>query len=107
MTSLKGSERKRRRTSGTTCLLTTGTKENRGKNQENKPVISAEIRTQYFRIQSLKRHMYTRILDVPSVWSSHQSFWLETQRSRDQFPALPNFLISGSVTGSTQHREDK
>jgi hypothetical protein len=38
-----------------------------------------------------------------SVWSSSQSFWLLTQRSRVRFLALPNFLSSsGSGTGSTQ-----
>ena len=40
------------------------------------------------------------------LWSSGQSFWLQIQRSRVRFPALPDFLSSsGSVTGSTQPRE--
>ena len=40
------------------------------------------------------------------LWSSGQSFWLQIQRSRVRFPALPNFLgSSGSGTGSTQPRE--
>jgi hypothetical protein len=35
------------------------------------------------------------------------SFWLQIQRSRVRFPALPDFLRSmGSGTGSTQPRED-
>ena len=39
-------------------------------------------------------------------WSSGQSFWLQIQRSRVRFPALPDFLSSsGSGTGSTQPRE--
>jgi hypothetical protein len=43
----------------------------------------------------------------PSLWSSGQSSWLQIQRSRIRFPALPNFLrSSGSGTGSTQPRED-
>jgi hypothetical protein len=43
----------------------------------------------------------------PPVWSSGQSFWLQTQRTRVRFPALPDFLrSSGSETGSTQPRED-
>ena len=46
---------------------------------------------------------------VPSackLWSSGQSFWLQIQRSRVRFPALPDFLSSsGSETGSTQPRE--
>jgi hypothetical protein len=39
----------------------------------------------------------------PPLWSSGQSSWLVTQRSRVPFPALPDFLSSGgSGTGSTQ-----
>ena len=38
--------------------------------------------------------------------ASGQSFWLQIQRSRVRFPALPDFLSSsGSGTGSTQPRE--
>ena len=41
-----------------------------------------------------------------ALWSSGQSFWLQIQRSRVRFPALPDFLSSsGSGTGSTQPRE--
>ena len=41
----------------------------------------------------------------PPLWSSGQSFWLQIQRSRVRFPALPDFLSSsGSGTGSTQPR---
>jgi len=44
----------------------------------------------------------------PPLWSSGQSFWLQIQRSRVRFPALPDFLSSsGSGTGSTQPREDQ
>ena len=44
----------------------------------------------------------------PPLWSSGQSFWLQIQRSRVRFPALPDFL-SGSVsgTGYTQPREPR
>jgi hypothetical protein len=43
----------------------------------------------------------------PPVWSSGQSFWLQIQRYRVRFPALPNFLRNrGSGTGSTQPREN-
>ena len=43
---------------------------------------------------------------LPPLWSSGQSFWLQIQRSRVRFPALPDFLSSsGSGTGSTQPRE--
>ena len=42
----------------------------------------------------------------PPLWSSGQSFWLQIQRSRVRFPALPHFLSSsGSGTRSTQPRE--
>jgi hypothetical protein len=40
---------------------------------------------------------------VDALWSSGQSSWLLTQRSRIRFPALPDFMSSsGSGTGSTQ-----
>jgi hypothetical protein len=43
----------------------------------------------------------------PPLWSSGQSSWLQIQRSRVRFPALPDFLRNrGSRTGSTQPRED-
>jgi hypothetical protein len=46
---------------------------------------------------------FSSYLKGPSLWSSSQSTWLQTQRSRVRFPALPNFLSSsGSGTGSTQ-----
>jgi hypothetical protein len=42
----------------------------------------------------------------PPLWSSGQSSWLQIQRSRVLFPALPDFLrSSGSGTGSTQPRQ--
>jgi hypothetical protein len=42
----------------------------------------------------------------PPLWSSDQSSWLQIQRSRVRFPALPDFLRSrGSGTWSTQPRE--
>ena len=42
------------------------------------------------------------------LWSSGQSFWLQIQRSRVRYPALPDFLSSsGSGTGSTQPREPR
>jgi hypothetical protein len=40
----------------------------------------------------------------PPLWSSGQSSWLQIQRFRVRFPALPDFLSSGSGTGSTQPR---
>jgi hypothetical protein len=42
------------------------------------------------------------------MWSSGQSSWLQIQRSRVRFLALPDFLRSScSATGSTQPCEDK
>ena len=44
----------------------------------------------------------------PPLWSSGQSFWLQIQRSRVRFPALPDFLSgSGSETGYTQPCEPR
>jgi hypothetical protein len=34
---------------------------------------------------------------VPPLWSSGQSFWLQIQRSQVRFPALPDFLRSRGV----------
>ena len=46
------------------------------------------------------------VLRIMAQWSSGQSFWLQIQRSRVRFPALPDFLSnSGSGTGFTQPRE--
>jgi hypothetical protein len=46
-------------------------------------------------------------LNIPPLCYSGQSSWLQIQRSRVWFPALPDFLrSSGSETGSTQHREN-
>jgi hypothetical protein len=43
----------------------------------------------------------------PPLWASGQTFWLQIQRSRIRFPALPDFLKSrGSETGSTLPHED-
>ena len=33
----------------------------------------------------------------PPLWSSGQSFWLQIQRSRVRFPALPDFLSSSGL----------
>jgi hypothetical protein len=51
------------------------------------------------------RHYFVSCVGLtgPPRWSSGQSSWLLTQRSRVRFPALPDFLSSiGSGTGSTQ-----
>jgi hypothetical protein len=51
---------------------------------------------------------YNVSYEGPPLWFSGQTSWLQTQRSRVRFPALPDFLSSsGSGTGSTQPREDK
>ena len=44
----------------------------------------------------------------PPLWSSGQSFWLQIQRSRVRFSALPDILSgSGSGTVYTQPREPR
>ena len=54
---------------------------------------------------NILQYMFGNIQYSP-LWSSGQSFWLQIQRSRVRFPALPDFLSSsGSGTGSTQPRE--
>jgi hypothetical protein len=40
-------------------------------------------------------------------WSSGHGSWLQTQRSRVRFPALPDFLSSGSGMRPTSPRKDK
>ena len=52
-------------------------------------------------------YLFYETMERPPLWSSGQSFWLQIQRSRVRFPALPDFLSSsGSGTGSTtQPRE--
>ena len=63
----------------------------------------------YFMADKNERHFTLRpiyMFDRPPLWSGGQSFWLQIQRSRLRFPALPDFLTSsGSGTGSTQPRE--
>ena len=61
-------------------------------------------------LRRISRHTREEKHDVgerrPPLWSSGQSFWLQIQRSRVRFPALPDFLSSsGSGTGSTQPRD--
>jgi hypothetical protein len=44
---------------------------------------------------------------TPPLWSSGQNSWLQMQRTRVWFPALPDFLRNGgSGTGPIQPRED-
>ena len=53
-------------------------------------------------------YLFIVYLTRPPLLSSGQSFWLQIQRYRVRFPALPDFLSSsGSGTGSTQPREVK
>ena len=59
----------------------------------------------YLEIREFDFFFFAICLRSP-LWSSGQSFWLQIQRSRVRFPALPDFLSSsGSGTGSTQPRE--
>ena len=58
--------------------------------------------------QGPKWLLYGKLIDFyrPPLWSNGQSFWLQIQRSRVRFPALPDLLSSsGSGTGSTQPHE--
>ena len=73
--------------------------------KKNQVPLKFDKNVEYF----IKRHklIYPNISSVgPPLRSSGQSFWLQIQRSRVRFPALPDFLSSsGSGTGSTQPRE--
>jgi hypothetical protein len=40
----------------------------------------------------------------PPLWSSGQSSWLQTQRSRVRFPTLPDFLSSCEEVGISSQR---
>jgi hypothetical protein len=88
--------------------------------------IPAEIRTQFLPQENLDDEFTTnhltsileRLMEIictcsynfdscicawPPLWSSGQSSWLQIQRYRVPFPALPDFLgSSASTTGSTQ-----
>jgi hypothetical protein len=51
--------------------------------------------------------VYMWLFNRRPLWSGGQSSWLQSQRTRVRFLALPDFLrSSGSGTGSTQPRED-
>jgi hypothetical protein len=64
--------------------------------QRNAGVIRRH-RTRFLIFLTVKIHL------EPPPWSSGQTSWLQTQRSRVRMPMLPDFLSgSGSGTGSTQ-----
>ena len=66
--------------------------------------LASRIRTQLR--PDIYIYIYIYIYIWPPLWSSGLSFWLQIQRSRVRFPALPDFLSgSGSGTGYTQPRE--
>ena len=57
-------------------------------------------------LRNINWSIWTVMWFMSPLWSSGQSFWLQIQRSRVRFLALPDFLSSsGSGTGSTQPRE--
>ena len=59
-------------------------------------------------LKVVKERERERERERPPLWSSGQSFWLQIERSRVRFPALPDFLSgSGSGTGYTQPREPR
>jgi hypothetical protein len=71
------------------------------------------VRLTALRMTNLYGNSYYKMINLsiqdtqgPTLWSSGQSSWLEIERSRVRFPTLPDFLYSGSGTGSTQPRED-
>jgi hypothetical protein len=68
----------------------------------------AQIYRQYDdRINRLLYFFKIGKVDWPPLWYSGQSSWLQIQKYRVRFPALPDFLkSSGSGQGSTEPRED-
>ena len=61
----------------------------------------------YTEMHVKKKHIIS-LCYIPLLWSSGQGFWLQIQRSRVRFPALPDFLSgSGSGTGCTQPRKPR
>jgi hypothetical protein len=77
------------------------------------PAICPYLKANEFRIRlHILNFEYFNIIALsayrgPPLWSSAQSFWLQTQRSEVWFRAVPDFLRSrGSGTVSTQSRED-
>jgi hypothetical protein len=75
-----------------------------GTNDPLNPIVFPPLRYTHTHTHT---HIYIYIYNWPPVWSSCQGSWLQTQRYRVPFLALPNFLISsGSGSGSTQLRED-
>jgi hypothetical protein len=76
-----------------------------------RPLWTADLQALWIisRIMEFVQSLITFILTCkwPPLWSSGQNFWLQIQRYRVRFPALPDFLRSrGSGTGYTQPRED-
>jgi hypothetical protein len=61
-----------------------------------------------FLIPSFHPLLFSWVLYRSPLWSSGQSSWMQIQRYRVGFPALPDFLSSsGSGTEPARPREDK
>jgi hypothetical protein len=61
-----------------------------------------KLQMKFYRVWNFCMYVWDR----PPLWSSGQSIWLQNQRSRPQFLALPDFLrSSGSGMQSTQPRD--
>ena len=56
-------------------------------------VVSDRLGTGHLEAFVLRKSFLKGLLDNfrPPLWSSGQSFWLQIQRSRVRFPALPDF----------------
>ena len=69
-------------------------------------LLSVVLSSTFFFTFYLLNYQLVNVLSGTPLWSSGQSFWLQIQRFRVRFPALPDFLSgSGSGTGCTQPRE--
>jgi hypothetical protein len=107
----KGTARQRRR------MLKYGRRNILGEERSSRPVIRGEavptdgqkMTPHDFRaFRGISSHFtQSSLWDWSLLWSSGHSYWLQIQRSRVWFLALPDFPRSGvSGTGSTQPRED-
>jgi hypothetical protein len=67
------------------------------------PAVPHTLPEHYQQTYSRSEIKYTVCVNRPPLWSSVQTYWLQSLSSRVRFPALPDFLSSSrSGTGSTQ-----
>jgi hypothetical protein len=74
--------------------------------ENNTGLRHGELLDSHFRLKQQYNFLRTRSYMYLFLYIIKYFFWLQIQRSRVRFPALPDFLrSSGSGTGYTQPRE--